>query len=105
MTNTRRHLRVIAVDGNLVGPPPPKQVGSIAAALAVMRLSAGILAREPGDTRRGYNPDELAAQYAATDRMVEAFRVLDRLLGRHPSRGVSRNGHPKQSPREKGAEK
>ena len=93
------HLRLIALDGKLIGPPPPKQASGVAEALAVMRLSAAILAREPDD-EHGYSREELAAQYAATDRMVQAFRVLDRLLGHHPSiRGVSKNGHPKP-PRE-----
>jgi hypothetical protein len=80
----QRRLRLVAVDGNLIGPPPPPptQVTTIVQALAVMRLSAAIITSEPADLCRGYSTVETAEQYAAVDRMVDAFRVLDRLLTR-----------------------
>lgn len=80
----QRRLRLVAVDGKRTGtlppPPPPKKITNIAQALAVMRLSAAIITSEPADLCRGYSAPETAEQYAAVDRMVEAFRVLDRLL-------------------------
>jgi hypothetical protein len=48
----------------------------------VMRLSAAIITSEPADLCRGYSTAETAEQYAAVDRLVDAFRVLDRLLTR-----------------------
>lgn len=97
----QRRLRLIAVDGKLIGPPPPPpppKITNIGQALAVMRLSAAIITSEPADLFRGYSAAETTEQYAATDRMVEAFRVLDRLLSRsktehpHPTRKPTRNG-------------
>lgn len=87
--------RLIAVNGRLVGPPPPPVREIVDTELAddvltTMRLAAAIIERTP-DNGADYSPDELAAQIAATDRMVQAFRVLDRLL---TSRGVSTNGRP-----------
>jgi hypothetical protein len=81
----QRRLRLIAADGNLIGPPPPPpapRITTIGQALAVMRLSAAIITSEPADLCRGYSTVETAEQYAAVDRMVDAFRVLDRLLTR-----------------------
>jgi hypothetical protein len=88
----QRRLRLIAVDGKMIAPPPPPappKITSIGQALAVMRLSVAIITSEPADLFRGYSSDETAEQYAAVDRMVEAFRVLDRLLTRR-----SKNEHP-----------
>lgn len=79
----QRRLRLIAVDGKLTGSPPPappSQITSLEQALAVMRLSAAIIASDPDDLFRGYSAAETAEQYAAVDRLVEAFGVLDRLL-------------------------
>jgi hypothetical protein len=81
----QRRLRLIAADGNLIGPPPPPpapRITTIGQALAVMRLSAAIITSEPADLCRGYSTAETAEQYAAVDRLVDAFRVLDRLLTR-----------------------
>lgn len=97
--STRPRLRLIADNGELLGPAPPaRRRVSIDAPMLAMRLCAAIIEREPADPG-GYTADELAAQYAAVDRLVAAFRVLDAELG-HPGAVVSRNGHSK-SPREK----
>lgn len=45
--------------------------------LARGRQAADILEAAPLDPDHGYTPDELAAQYAAADRLVKAFRELD----------------------------
>ena len=97
------HLRLIAGNGELLGPP--RRRVSIDAPMLAMRLCAAIIEREPA-VPGGYTPDELAAQFAAVDRMVAAFHVLDAKLGHPGAAGVSRHGHPTpQSPREKGAQK
>jgi len=90
----QRRLRLIAANGNLVGPPPPpppRPIANLDEALTVGRLAAAIISAEPDDLYRGYTPDEIAAQYAATDRLVQAFRYLD-----HTVTGAkrSKNEHP-----------
>ena len=52
----------------------------IAQALLAGRQAADILEAAPADETHGYDPDEVAAQYAAVDRLVAAFRALDREL-------------------------
>lgn len=46
-------------------------------ALEAGRAAAAILEAEPADLEHGYTDDEMAAQYAAADRLVFAFRQLD----------------------------
>lgn len=53
-------------------------------ALAKGRRAVEILQAEPHDLDHGYDKDEVAEQYAAVDRLVEAFRVLDRHLTELP---------------------
>ncbi|HME74086.1 MAG TPA: hypothetical protein VKI00_00035 [Mycobacterium sp.] len=53
---------------------------TVKAAMAVMRDAVATLEAQPADLDAGYTEDEVAAQYAATDRIVEAFHLLDRLL-------------------------
>lgn len=43
------------------------------------RRAAAILEAPPLDMTVGYTPDEIAAQYAATDRLLAAFRELEAL--------------------------
>jgi hypothetical protein len=91
------HLRLIADNGELL----PRRRVSIDAPMLAMRLCAAIIEREPA-VPGGYTPDEFAAQFAAVDRMIAAFHVLDAKLGHPGAAGVSRHGHPTtQSPREK----
>jgi len=47
------------------------------AALRSARQAATILEAPPHDPVAGYSDDEIAAQYAATDRLLTAFRQLD----------------------------
>jgi hypothetical protein len=91
---------VITVDGKLIGPPPPparRRRVNIDAPMLAMRLCAAIIEREPA-APGGYTPDELAAQFAAVDRLVAAFRVLDAKLGHPAGASVSDNGHSKSQP-------
>ena len=95
----QRRLRLIAVDGQLTGPPPPPpstSITSIDAALAVMRLCVAIIESGPTDLVRGFNADELAAQFSATDNMIDAFHALDRLLT--ASRKRSKTQQPTRKP-------
>ena len=55
-------------------------ITTVKAAMAVMRDAVATLEAQPADLDAGYTEDEVAAQYAATDRIVEAFHLLDRLL-------------------------
>lgn len=48
-------------------------------ALAAGRLAITILEAPPADPVAGYTDDEVAAHYAATDRLIAAFRQLDNL--------------------------
>lgn len=50
---------------------------SVDEALASGRAAAIILEAPPLDLNHGYTPDEIAAQYAATDRLLAAFRQLE----------------------------
>lgn len=52
----------------------------VADALAAGRQAADVLEAVPADLDAGYSDDEVAAQYAAADRLVAAFRQLDRAL-------------------------
>lgn len=54
-------------------------------ALLAGRQAADVLEAEPHDVSHGYDDDEVAAQYAAVDRLVEAFRTLDRQLTKPPA--------------------
>lgn len=55
-----------------------------AEALQAGRLAADILEALPADEAHGYSPDEEAAQFTAVDRLVAAFRHLDRALSPKP---------------------
>ena len=52
-------------------------VAEIESALEAGRRAAAILEAPPDDPEAGYTDDEVAAQYAATDRLVAAFRRLE----------------------------
>ena len=47
--------------------------------LRLGRRAAAILEAPPLDPDTGYTDDEIAAQYAATDRLLAAFRRLEQL--------------------------
>jgi hypothetical protein len=83
MPEDHMKLRLIAVNGELLGPVeatrPPTDITTVRMAMAIGRRCANILAAPPANGFH-FSDDELAAHYAATDRMIEAFRVLDRLL-------------------------
>lgn len=51
-------------------------------ALTAGRQAVAILEAEPEDLEGGYDSDEIAQQFAAADRLVAAFRALDRELTR-----------------------
>lgn len=59
-------------------------------ALVAGRQAAAILEALPADLGNGYSDDEIAAHYAATERLLVAFRRLDAAVT-----GVAnRNTHP-----------
>lgn len=59
-------------------PAPNTSAMRIQDALVAGRQAADILEALPLDETLGYSPDEEAAQFAAVDRLVAAFRSLDR---------------------------
>ena len=61
-----------------------------------MRLCVAIIESGPTDLVRGFNADELAAQFSATDNMIDAFHALDRLLT--ASRKRSKTQQPTRKP-------
>lgn len=54
---------------------------SISAAFSVGRQACGVLGAAPLNEFGGYTEDEIAAQYAATDRLITAFQEIDAGLG------------------------
>jgi hypothetical protein len=97
--HVKPRLRLVAANGNPVGTPPPAPtLGDVDAALAEMRLCVGIVKAEPANLHRGYTDQEFAAQFAAVDRMVEAFQVLDWLLRQSGSRGRGSRFEPLPKP-------
>lgn len=79
---------VIAMHGWLSGggflpaawKPGQAEPGAINKALVAGAQAADILEAEPKDLAGGYDSDEVAQQFAAADRLVEAFRTLHKEL-------------------------
>jgi hypothetical protein len=71
----------VSTRANLLCPPGHTPVD---AALIAGRRAAEILEALPTD-ERGYTDDEIAAHYAATDRLLAAFRALEKELARQSS--------------------
>lgn len=53
---------------------------TLAALVEEGRAAAVILEAVPADLEAGYSDDEVAQQYAATDRLLTAFRGIDEHL-------------------------
>lgn len=57
-----------------------KRSASLVEALFMGRQAVRILEASPQDMDAGYDDDEVAQHFAASDRLVEAFRKLDSVL-------------------------
>lgn len=58
----------------------PAVIGSMDDALTKGRAAVRILSAEPSDINEGYSLSETVALMNASDRLVEAFDAIDRLL-------------------------
>lgn len=89
----RKHLRLVGPGYTPPPPPPPETLDlftplpdvtpaadSVDEALIKGRAAVRIIAAEPEDPDEGFSMAEVAAGMAATDRLVEAFKVIDKLL-------------------------